>query len=204
MKSLNRQGQGLVELIVSIAIIEVGLFSVWSLFLVNFNAVREAEMRIVGVNLAREGIEVVKNIRDTNWLRAGNNEFSDQAKTIIWTWDENLKVGEYVVNYDSTDPEVFGSGNDQLYLNPLGLYYNFQSESAKPTEYKRKITLNDICCADDNPHDFQCDDSTYEVASGECSSDKLKIGINVVSDVAWQLNGRDRNAVLEDNLYNWK
>jgi len=204
MKPIDKKGQGLVELIVSIAIIEVGLFSVWSLFLVNFNAVREAEMRIVGVNLAREGIEAIKNIRDTNWLKVGNNEFSNQEQTKIWTWDENLRAGEYAVNYDSADPTAISDGNDQLYLNDSGLYSNVKSESAKPTEYKRLITLNDICCTDDNPHDFQCDDSTYEILADSCPSGKLKIGINVVSDVSWQLSGRDRNAILEDNLYNWK
>ena len=42
---INQRGQSLVELIVAVAVINIGLFSVWSLFLVNFNAEKEAEMR---------------------------------------------------------------------------------------------------------------------------------------------------------------
>lgn len=205
MKRINNSGQGLVELIVAIAIIEIGLFSVWSLFLVNFNAVREAEMRIVGVNLAREGIEVIKNIRDTNWLKVGNNEFSDQAHTVIWSWDENLTAGDFVINYDSDRPEAFSasSGNDQLYMNGLGMYFNVRTELSKPTSYKRKITLKDICC-EDSPQDFKCDNSNYSVDVNDSCAGQLKIGINVVADVYWQISNKDRHAILEDNFFNWK
>jgi len=82
----DNRGQTLVELIVAIAIIEIGLFSVWSLFYVNFNAEREAEMRIVGVNLSREGVEVVKSVRDSNWLKSADNILNSVGQ--IWSLDE--------------------------------------------------------------------------------------------------------------------
>lgn len=206
MKKLNNQGQGLVELIVAIAIIEIGLFSVWSLFLVNFNAVREAEMRIVGVNLSREGIEVIKNIRDTNWLKMDNNVFSDNNKAKIWAWDENLVAGDYVLNYDSTDiSPLNNNNNDQLYFDEAGIYTNVKTGASHATNFKRQITLSAVCCTDAD-HNFQCDvsNNNYLVDADDLCSGKLKIGINVVSDVSWQLNGRERHAILEDNLFNWK
>ena len=182
----------------AIAVIEIGIFSVWSLFLVNFNAEHEAEMRIVGVNLAREGVEAVKNIRDSNWLKNGANMLLDKDDPgSIWPWDENLSAGTYAVNYDSAVPD--DARFSQLYLNSGGFYNDLAVGQATP--YSRLVTLNDICCVDNG--NFQCADTNYSVVGvrGDCS---LKIGINIVSDVSWQIGGQTRHAIVEDNIYNWK
>jgi len=196
----DKKGQTLVELIVAIAVIEIGLFSVWSLFLVNFNAEREAEYRIVGVNLAREGIEVIKNIRDSNWLKRKYNVYSDNNNLNIWTWDQNLEAQTCTVDFDSTEPE--DESLAQLYLNNDGFYNN--DITGKKTDYSRKIIIKDICCTDDNPEDFKCDKIEYNIADDGCGGDELKIGINVVSQVSWQISSKDRQATVEDNLYDWQ
>jgi hypothetical protein len=191
----NKQGQSLVELIVAVAVIEIGLFSVWSLFLVNFNAEREAEMRIVGVNLAREGVEVVKNIRDSNWLKSTYNIIIDSK---IWPWDENLNPGDYSVNYDSLALE--SADWQDIYFNKDGFFSNIESDQKTP--YRRLITLKSICCLDSDM-DLKCDDSNYSIieSDGNCS---LKVGVNVVSLVTWSISGKPRRVILEDNLYNWR
>jgi len=199
MKLLNNKGQSLVELIVAIAVIEIGIFSVWSLFLINFNAEREAEMRIVGVNLAREGVEVIKNIRDSNWLKSNNNTLKDAADpSSIWPWDDSLAAGAVSVNFDS--PAPLGADFDALYIDSYGYYSNVALGQLSP--YKRKVTLNNICCADADGN-FRCDNTDYSIipAPGACP---LKIGVNIVSDVTWQISGNSRHAVVEDNIYNWK
>jgi len=192
---LNKHGQGLVELIVTIAIIEVGLFSVWSLFLVNFNAEKEAELRIVGVNLAREGAEVVRNIRDANWLKRGLNE-KFEAK--IWTWDHGLESGVYSLNFDSQtlESEEF----KRIYLDSNGFFSNIVTDNS--TFFQRLIILKDICC-NDLDSDFKCDDIDYAVTESSASC-PLKIGVNIVSRVFWKISGQDRSAVIEYNLYDWQ
>jgi len=192
---VNNKGQGLVELIIAIAVIEIGIFSVWSLFLINFNAEREAEMRIVGTNLAREGVEVIKNIRDSNWLKNSNNELTNGN---IWPWDEKLAAGDYAVNYDSAEPKQVNLA--ALYRNSDGFFTNIEAGEAT-TPYQRKITLKDICCVDGDDN-FQCDSNEYYV--DDLDNCPLKIGINVVSEVTWQISGRSRRTVVEDNLYNWR
>ncbi len=197
MKNINNKGQGLVELIVAIAVIEIGIFAVWSLFLVNFNAEREAETRIVGVDLAREGIEAIKNIRDSNWLKNGSN-FLTMPDAKIWSWDQNLTAGEYAINYDSLIPD--SADYADIYLNGDGFYNDAQI--GQKTIYRRIVTLQDICCLDSDDNS-QCDNTEYSIV-GRMQGCELKIGINVVSRVAWQISGRSRQAIVEDNLYNWK
>lgn len=199
------------ELIVAIAIIEIGLFSVWSLFYVNFSAEREAELRIVGVNLAREGIEVVRSIRDSNWLKSAANQPTTDPQVLIWPWDEGLEPGTFSVNYDSViddeNPTLGAADHDQLYYNTDGFFTNINAGS--PTPFKRQITLNNICCVDNNPQDLICDDNSHDSyqildAGDDCPVDSLKIGVNVVSTVSWFVRGQQRRSIVEDNFYNWK
>jgi hypothetical protein len=196
----DNRGQTLVELIVAIAIIEIGLFSVWSLFYVNFNAEREAEMRIVGVNLSREGVEVVKSVRDSNWLKSADNILNSVGQ--IWSWDEGLAPGTYAVNYNS---DVLGlEGQDQLYYDANGFFTHI--DTGPPAPFKRQIMLKNICCVDSSPQDLICDNNAhadYQIvdAGGDC---QLKIGINVVTITSWFVRGQQRRSIIEDNLYNWK
>jgi hypothetical protein len=192
----NHRGQGLVELIVAIAVIEIGLFGVWSLFLVNFNTEREAELRIVGVNLAREGVEVVRNIRDSNWLKRKLNE-TDNGQII--NWDNGLAAGQYSVNYDSSELDDYSA--EPLRFNPNNYYVDSLLATGNQTAFTRKIILKDICC-DDGDNNLVCDSIVYTVGSS-CNSD-LKIGINVVAEVSWSISGQSRHVVIEDNLYDWQ
>ena len=64
----NTKGALLIEVLVSILIFTIGMVAAFSLLM---NAVRLNSLsknRIIAVNLARESLEIVKNIRDTNWL----------------------------------------------------------------------------------------------------------------------------------------
>lgn len=63
-----KKAQGLLETIVALGVIITGLVSVMSLVISNLNNQRDSAMRYQAVNLARQGIEIARNIRDSNWL----------------------------------------------------------------------------------------------------------------------------------------
>jgi len=191
---INQQGQSLVELIVAVAVINIGLFSVWSLFLVNFNAEKEAEMRIVGANLSREGIELVKNIRDSNWLKMVVSESATK-------WDDDLNAGDYSINFG--DGALSGIESSQLFFDSDGFYSNI-AQGNKLSPYKRVITIKNICCQDNNPSDFKCDDTDFIISENDCASGNLKIGLDVIAKTTWQYSGSPRQAVVEDTIYNWR
>ncbi|MFA5124511.1 MAG: prepilin-type N-terminal cleavage/methylation domain-containing protein [Patescibacteria group bacterium] len=197
----NQSGQSLIELIVSIAVITIGLFSVWFLFLVNFNAVKESEMRIVAANLAREGVEITKNIRDSNWLRMARN-IPDE--TYLWLWDRGLGDGVYTVDYKGGLSEVTANQSGKLFYDADG-YYSAQV-SDDTSFFSRLITLTSICCNDNNPEDLKCDDTTYSSPAddGGCPNNTLKIGININSRVIWTYSGQPRQLTVEDQLFNWR
>jgi len=213
----NQSGQGLLELVVAIGVISVGLFSVWNLFISNFNGEQEAGARILATNLAREGVEVVKNIRDSNWLAVDNNDdcsYNGQPFSPCF-WDSGLS-GENNDNTaiikDIASPDVYldfspnniDENNTRIYLDSgnSGLYVH--NNSGQATSYHRLITINSVCCNDADT-DLKCDNLAVDFEVRDlCLENELKIGLDVKSTVTWMINGHRREISIQERLFNWK
>ena len=189
------RGQGLMEMIVAIGVITTGLVTILALAASSLSGAKESEARTVALSLAREGIEVVRNIRDGNWL--GGEEVS---------WDDGLHDGtDYtaVAKFDKEanswglifEPNDIGNSKTQFYLSD-GMYIQGEDPpSGQLTFYRRLLTLNEIC-----EDEGECEDGICE--SGESCT--TKIGIRVTSRVEWTEHERKHSMVVEDRLYNWK
>lgn len=64
-----RSGQTLIETLVAIFILVMGVTAAVGLAIYSFNSSTGITKQIIATGLAREGIEAVKNMRDTNWLQ---------------------------------------------------------------------------------------------------------------------------------------
>lgn len=65
----SKRGETLLEVLISLTILVVGMMA--TLRLISASSVNNqlTKERVIATNLAREGLEAVRNIRDTNWLR---------------------------------------------------------------------------------------------------------------------------------------
>ncbi|MEK7072265.1 MAG: hypothetical protein AAB969_01710 [Patescibacteria group bacterium] len=212
----NKKGQSLVELVVAIGVITIGLFSVWNLFLSNFNGEQEAGARILSVNLAREGIEIVKNIRDSNWLAIENNDscFYNGLTYDPCNWDsdlsddgsgviENLFSDDVYIDYSA---DIISDNQTRIYQDlSSGLYSHDSSDQA--TTYRRLINIKNICC-DDADADLKCDDLSIDFYVKDigisCAASELKVGLDVKSTVSWLIRDQARQLSVEERLFNWK
>ncbi len=188
------EGQSLVEMIVAIAIIVTGLVGALALTISNLTGVGEAGTRVVASNLAREGVEVVRNLRDANWLQ-------DLA------WDAGLFSGDdftAIAVFDSIankwhldfTPNGISEVTAKLYRGPENLYLqDIAPPAGTATQYARLLTLDPIC--------FDAATKIETITGNPCGAEE-KTGIRVKSEVSWTISGRQRNIILEDRLYNWK
>lgn len=183
------QGQGLLEVIVAIGVITTGLVSALGLTVANLATTQTSAMRIVAANLAREGIEVVRNIRDNNWLTKKDY------------WDEGLKCDDHTgaVEPDAAaincEPNSWADEGIKLRRTPDGF---FNHKDGEETGYQRLITLDDICA--DATQQNCGDDRICEAGEESC---KEKIGIRVRSQVQWLERGSLHSLTAEERLYNW-
>ncbi len=83
------RGQGLLETIVALGVILAGTIGTISLLIATMNAGRASVNTEIATNLAREAVEVARNIRDSNWLKIQANE--DQVYD-LWADPSTLGV----------------------------------------------------------------------------------------------------------------
>lgn len=123
----------LMEVIVSIAIIAIALVSIISLINFSISGISANKSKITAYGLAQEGLEIVRNIRDNNWL---------DHKSKVTDWRTNLAAGIYRAQYDSQ--LLLADNNVPLKIDANGFY---QYTSGTNTIFYRKITISNI---DDN------------------------------------------------------
>ncbi len=199
----NKSGQGLIETIVALGIIVSGIVGIMSLAIQNQTASEYSEERLIATNLAREGVEVVRNIRDTNWLSC---EISSGVLSCN-DWDQDLYQGT-----DVTAVPIFDVDNNSWTLNfePNSINHDyarifrrsesdaefigtqFNSDESSPansisTGFRRLLEIHSIC--------------SDKTVSQSCLE---KIGIRVQSTVQWYNRDKINEITVEERLFNWR
>ncbi len=116
----------MLETIVAVGLIMVGFVAVLVLITTSLFYISNIQDRLAAANLIAEGIEVVRNIRDNNWLQ-------NRA------WNSGLANGDYQTAYNSMSLSSYNGS--PLLLNSNGLY-NYTSGAT--TSYVRKISIANL------------------------------------------------------------
>jgi type II secretory pathway pseudopilin PulG len=70
---MNKKGETLLEVLIALTLITVSSAAAASAIISSTQSLYLSKNYIVAQNLASEGIEIVKNIRDTNWMKFSQN-----------------------------------------------------------------------------------------------------------------------------------
>jgi len=172
----NRSGFTLIEVIVAIFILTIGVMGAYAVVQQIIASTSITSSRLVAAYLAQEGIEIVRNIRDSNWL-AGDS------------WDEGITgcgpspagcEADYKVDTPQEDlPLTFCPApcnyDDLRSLNIEGNgFYSYSPGT--PTKFKRKITITP--------------DGTHI----------LKVSVQI----EWPERGKIHQVIAQENLYKWR
>ena len=85
-------GQTLLEAMVAIGVIMTAVFGATTLIISSITAGRISQNRVEAANFAREGVEIVRAIRDSNWLKFEQNEL-DPSTGAPPLWNAGLSAG---------------------------------------------------------------------------------------------------------------
>ena len=132
----NNLGISILEVVVAILIITMGMVGVLSLVIQNVEAQYINKNILMASGLAQEGLELVRNIRDLNWLTPGN------------AWNQNIVGdGTYIIDYGGLDSiniavNSIDEAGARLYIDSNG-FYTYVSSGNTPTNFYRLITVVD-------------------------------------------------------------
>ncbi|MDD5152735.1 MAG: type II secretion system protein [Candidatus Pacebacteria bacterium] len=144
LKSINatlqkNQSKGftLLETLIAISILLVAVIGPMTLLGGALNKIYYARDEMIAVNLAQEGIESVRQIRDTNMLVRGS-----ESPTPTTPWDRNLASGDYIVDIGNliSCPSCGAGGDPVVFDSPRGLYR--QGTSGLSTSFSRKVNIS--------------------------------------------------------------
>jgi len=133
LKCLNvkimKRGFTLLEVMVAIFVIMVGITGTLGIIQQGISYIQLCSSRLVANYLAQEGIEIVRNIRDTNWLERRTNSGI--------TWSDGIPSGNWEADYKTQNLTRSYAGT-YLNIDNSG-FYSYSSGS--PTKFKRKISI---------------------------------------------------------------
>lgn len=187
----------LIEVMGMIVIISLGLISIWQIIHNGQKLATNTENRIKAINIAREGVEIATNIRDTNWTK-----FSSAARRTCWNVDNydtncignsNLTTrlsGSYIGIMSGTLWYLVNSSNTGVYLDANGLAYQSTGSLSLPSCTSQVLT--------------GCTTRFYRSILVSPDGDPTTTsGMLITSTVQWQ-DGQTHSISLETMLMNWR
>ena len=131
--SIREGGQTLVELMIAMSVMSIGFLAVFAVLSQTLGMNKIVVTQYIAANLAAEGIEIVKNISDSNVVRGG-------------VWNDSLSSDKFGVQYDTG---TLGAMNKDWANRKLPLNFNpdtgiYSYDTGMPTNFVRTITINNI------------------------------------------------------------
>jgi len=170
----NKAGFSLVEIITVLLVISIGMAGTLALITQSVQGQNLNKNTLVAYQLAQEGVELIRFVRDNNWRKAQS-------------WDTSLSDGNYYMDYTNDAPTLMPSltFNGRLSAGRLvlddatGFYISSPTGVALPeNQYSRVISL----------------------AKDSVNPQKMNIKIGVY----WYDRGRLNSYLLETDLYDWR
>lgn len=199
----RHRGETILEVVTATVMVSLVLVAAIALFSRVIQANVNVKNRVVATGLAQEGIEMVRHVRDTNWLKYSGNR---RAKWLCIDTKTDLNAcrggGTSPVIFSLNTPQTFIFEEDQgrplLSLNnnteKFRIFKDSESNlshdsSGEATLFSRKISLT-------LRKDQNCDSATS--ATADC--DDI---LDVVSEVFWQEENGKQTVTLQTQLFDF-
>ena len=119
----------LIELMIAVFVIAVGTVGAFTVLQKVIVSTTLSSSRLTASYLAQEGIEIVRNIRDTNWIENKS-----------WTQNIGGCGGGCEADYDDTALSSWGGDGSFLEINSKGFY---SYDPGVETKFRRKIIVDE-------------------------------------------------------------
>ncbi|MFA6512315.1 MAG: hypothetical protein WCV86_04300 [Patescibacteria group bacterium] len=187
----------MIEAVVAVGILLAGVTALITLSIATLKADQISSRKIVAINLAREALEVARNVRDSNWLAGRHDDCSGTLADDTDNWFYGLEgqpfgscgvvPTEYFPQLETvsgvlTFERVADPLDKDVYLTSAGLYnQDLLTPVGTKTIYRRWVT----------------------VAPQTISSPKINY-VDLTAHVEYTLDNRIHSVELATRLYNWK
>lgn len=227
------RGDTILEVVIATAILSTVMIATFSILQRAIDTNLNVKNRVIALNIAREGVEAVRNIRDTNWLKYSGDrrkkwlcldqendknacEGNPAAAKFINGNDENAPA-YYTVDFDDVDNRFYLKHEvEQTEVNAVEPevghdLYRLYLTSGTPQRYTHESAGNTVTpfyrqlyLDIENPYDGGLTASAETFCgTGDADGSCKNSRLKVVSRVFWEEESRARRATLEAHLYDF-
>ncbi|MFA6194807.1 MAG: prepilin-type N-terminal cleavage/methylation domain-containing protein [Patescibacteria group bacterium] len=137
-----KSGFTLVEVIVILFIMSMGLVGILGLIVQNIQSQSYNKSNLIAYQLAQEGIELIRRVRDSNWRAS-------------LPYDDKLAAGQYYMDYEDAAPNAYNPAMvEQIIMGKNAANFYIHDTTATATPFSRLITIQTI-----DDHSFRVDSS---------------------------------------------
>jgi len=205
VRNRRQQGNTVLEMLIALFVITTGLFAIIGLSFGNALQTKTSVNELKASNFAREGIEMVRNIRDSNKYK----KLSGGSGSVPWNDGINTR-GDFVLNNQNPqlplDQQLVAAnssgGNRFIYQNGSS-YIQGTTSTGTPTAFQRVVSIYPICFKGSAEDDIGSPTSTTCQFNSLTTGTGSTIGVQVTVTMRWSEGSRARTLTLEDRLYNW-
>ena len=176
------------ETLIAMGILLAGIMMASTIMSSSIRNINSSKNRVVAVNIAKEGLEAIRNIRDTNWLKFNSKRrecWNHDPANLTCDGTEAIPAGDYIVYKQPIDENDLSLGwkwrledireNERATPpgtgNPNEVYYNTAEEKAYIWDGTQWVDLAHLYLVDldpladtDGDHDYENDPDTYNHA----------------------------------------
>jgi len=223
----KRRGETLIEVIMALFVVALGSAAATSLIVTAIQSNSFSRDNLVALNLAVEGIEAMRNIRDTNWLKFGFDKetcwnldpaqvvcdattvptrlIEDNSTTSGYTVDLNPTTFQWTMTKIGSPMDLSASGDDSAYqlnyidVTPGADTNNDADNTDDPDLYVSKSIIGALGLTSTGESKFyRSIVVTYPASCPE--SNKC---MSVTSTVEWKVGQRVDRVQLKSTLTNY-
>ena len=183
---LTKKSFTLVEVLVACGILIILVSAVVALGVTLINSATLSRQRITAYYLAQEGIETIRQIRDSNLV---DGDDTTGWKTLDYEWGVGSPYKDIVTDGSKSYLITTASPKNRLFLGPIGPINSGLDVTIDGVKYTRKITF--APAGVDIPQ----------------LNTKQKIDANAVRaivTISWKFKGNDKNVEVRELITNWK
>lgn len=133
-----KKGFTLLEMMVSLFLITVGVMGIFLVINRTLILMTPSSSKVIAAYLTQEGIEIVRNIRDSNWI--------EQQTNPAVPWNDGLTAGDYQADYNNQPPLDSWKGPtvEASHLKFDNNTHVYSYDSGDYTKFNRRINIESL------------------------------------------------------------
>lgn len=203
METPLQRGFSLLGVMVALFVLVTGIIATTQIMARTTRTLHVSRNEFIATNLAREGLELIRTTRDSNWFKKNSQSQINSISPINWTDHPYQDANPNEAGICENENDISGSRTLTIDRDSsIGTHLAFVPPNPPATLPPQQLYLVN----GQYTHTGSLDQASpfWRLVTIDCSNQTAEPAfITVTSNVTWPEDGRIKSVPLKTKLYNW-